>query len=754
MGGWSGIMSGANPLGKVSVMPFDSVAHDGHKHAQIVLAQAGLRATSLDLFANTAPDLIALLGQQSVADLIASIVKIYPKTSASVVDLIIVSSLHPALKLGNAHAFKHYLLLLEELVALAPRGLRPMLAKQDMLLERLGIAGLQRWVRNGIARYSRDFSGLAQYFALENEASWHMLNLEGGNTLFIHERRRIALYLRALWGREFKLQSFPVGTDANNGLARSFMDDQRVIYLPDTFGNMSGRSGKDVYRAAAVHAAAHIIYSRQTFLRRKINPMQNTLIGLIEDARVEALVMRDFPGLRNLWLDLYPQSNFLNTDFLSLARRLTRALLDPDYIDNNGWVTKGRTLFFEQQYAWDDPQIAIRLGLLLANDLGQMRVKFNAPGYLVEPSYRDDNRVLWEPQELEVALPDQAQPEQNSADSQVMTSRAMEMAGRRVTEVAEVSAETFQIAAIPDLDDLPTLTTFYYPEWDYRMGMERRNLARIVEQSCREADISAITTIEEQTRPVLARLKRINQTVRPSLLRRQKKHEEGDELDLEAAIRAAVDIRQARMPDMRIHSRFVRSAQQVSVLLLLDLSASTNQHLPDTDKTILDLIRETAVLFAGTVADLGDNFAIHGFSSNGRSQVEYYRLQDFAESYDEQIKMRLAGMTGKLSTRLGAAIRHAGHYLARQSGTHKILLVVSDGEPADIDVADANYLVHDAAHAVKHLRSMGMDCFGLNLDANTAPQAAQIFGKKGYRMLDHISRLPEILPTIYLRLRA
>jgi hypothetical protein len=721
-----------------------------------VLKHAGLSNVSLGLFRDAEPELICLLGQQSVVDLTATIINIYPKTSASVVDLIITSSLQAARTLGNHHAYKSYLSLLEELVMLAPRGLRPMLAKQDVLLERVSIAGLQRWVRNGITRYSRDFVRLAQYFALESTVSWHALNLESDNTLFIHERRRISLYLRALWGQEFKLQQFSVLTDANEGLARSFVDDHRIIHLPDTFASVSSRSGKDVYRAAAVHAAAHIIYSRQTFLRRKINPMQNTLIGLMEDARVEALVMRDFPGLRNLWRDLYPPTKFLNTDFLSLARRLTRALLDPDYIDSNGWVKKGRKLFFEQPHSWDDPQISIQLGLLLANDMGQMRVKFNAPGYLVEPSYRDDNRMLWERQEVEVPLPDPTQPKQNRGDSQQTFTRNMDTTQQRATDITDASTETLQLPAPPTPptpDDFPVKSVFHYPEWDYRMGMERPNVAKVIEQPCPEGELSAITVIEDSTRAVLARLKRVNQAVRPNLLYRQKKHEEGDDLDLEAVIRAATDIRQLRTPDMRINSRFIRTAQQVSVLLLLDLSESTNQRVPDTDKTILDLARETAVLFAGAVADLGDNFAIHGFSSNGRNQVEYYRLQDFTESYDDHIKQRLAGMTGKLSTRLGAATRHAGYYLAQQPGSRKILLIISDGEPADIDVTDANYLVHDAAHAVRQLRRSGLDCFGLNLNIHTEAQSAQIFGKRGYRMLDDISRLPEILPAIYLRLR-
>lgn len=709
---------------------------------------------SLATFDHVATDLADVLGQQAAISLSHSLMRIYPLTSAAAVNLITQSCLYPARKLGNLHAFQRYLQLLEEVVKLAPRGLRPLLAQQDILLQRLGIAALERWVRHGIARYSRDFSGLALYFALENEAAWHKLNLESGNLLFMHERRRIELYLRALWGREFQLRSFPANGDSKAGPARSFLDEQRVIYLPDNVGKISENAGRELYRAAAVHAAAHVIYSRQTFLRRHINPMQNSLIGLIEDARVEALAMKDFPGLRNLWLGLFPPSPFRNTDFLSLLRRLTRALLDPGYVDDNGWVKRGRTLFMAQHQAWDDPQLSIRLGLLLAHDMGQMRVKFNAPGYLVEPSYRDDNRVLWQHQEMAAPLPDPTQPAQDSGDSKPSLAAGTIVAGRQPMEPAEASTEINQIASQSERNALSTQPTFHYMEWDYRLGVERSDRTRVIEQVCAEADVGAINLIEDSTKAILRRLKRMHQTVRPNQLHRVKKQEEGDDIDLDAAILAATDIRQQRTPDLRINTRFVRSMQQVAVLLLLDLSESTNQRLAGMDKTILDLARETAVLFGNAVSDLGDGLAIHGFSSNGRNQVEYYRMKDFNEAYDDGVRKKLAGMTGRLSTRLGAAARHAGHYLLRQPGSRKILLIVSDGEPADIDETDANYLVQDAAQAVRHLRSEGVDCFGLNLNTQTAFQTAHIFGRRGYRILQDSSRLPEILPAIYLRLRA
>lgn len=243
-----------------SANTFEILVQRDYQHANSILQRAGIGLASQDLFNSMAPDLTSLLGEQSVANLLQTVLKIYAKTSTSVVDLIIGTSLNLAQKLGNYDSFKLYLALLEHMAELAPRGLRPMLASQDILLERLGVAGLQRWVHNGIEQYCHDFIALTQYFSLQNEASWHILNLENGNTLFIHEHRRIKLYLRALWGCEFKMRPFSVGTDATSELARAFVDENEIIYLPDTFCNISARSGKEVYRAASVHAAAHIIF--------------------------------------------------------------------------------------------------------------------------------------------------------------------------------------------------------------------------------------------------------------------------------------------------------------------------------------------------------------------------------------------------------------------------------------------------------------------------------------------------------------
>jgi hypothetical protein len=157
-----------------------------------------------------------------------------------------------------------------------------------------------------------------------------------------------------------------------------------------------GQDGVAAYRAAVAHAAAHLTYSTVRFPVAELKPAQIALVSLIEDARVERLAMRTLPGLQRLWLPYHVAMPTQVKSAVSLMARLARALLDPDYVDDNAWVNKGRTMFESQHGALEDATMSRGIGVLLGNDLGQMRVQFNFKTYLVEPLYRDDNTFLWE----------------------------------------------------------------------------------------------------------------------------------------------------------------------------------------------------------------------------------------------------------------------------------------------------------------------------------------------------------------------
>jgi nitric oxide reductase activation protein len=152
--------------------------------------------------------------------------------------------------------------------------------------------------------------------------------------------------------------------------------------------------------------------------------------------------------------------------------------------------------------------------------------------------------------------------------------------------------------------------------------------------------------------------------------------------------------------------------------------------------------------------ELGDPFAIHAFCSNGRSELRYYRVKDFGEPYTPLTRGALAGLRGMMSTRLGAALRQAGEELARQSTHRKLVLVITDGEPADIDVPDSAYLVEDARRAVQSLSQRGINVFGVGLESEVQSALPRIFGNRNYVKVARVEALPERLPMLYFRLTA
>jgi nitric oxide reductase NorD protein len=213
--------------------------------------------------------------------------------------------------------------------------------------------------------------------------------------------------------------------------------------------------------------------------------------------------------------------------------------------------------------------------------------------------------------------------------------------------------------------------------------------------------MQCIDDIAQQYKREIARMKFLLDAMQPQGTRRIRKLEDGDEIDINAAIRSMIDIRMGMQPDPRIMMRSVRKVRDISVLVLLDLSESTNEKVAGHDYSVLDLTRQATVLLANAINKIGDPFAIHGFCSDGRHDVEYYRYKDFDQPYNEIPKARLAGMTGQLSTRMGAAMRHATHYLKLQKSAKKLLLVITDGEPADVDVRDPTIF------APRHQKSRG-----------------------------------------------
>jgi nitric oxide reductase activation protein len=184
---------------------------------------------------------------------------------------------------------------------------------------------------------------------------------------------------------------------------------------------------------------------------------------------------------------------------------------------------------------------------------------------------------------------------------------------------------------------------------------------------------------------------------------------------------------------------------------LLDLSESLNEKAAGSDQTILELSQEAVSLLGWAVEKLGDPLAIAGFHSDTRHDVRYLHIKGYSESWGDEVKARLAGMEASYSTRMGAAMRHAAHYLEKQPADKKLMLILTDGEPADIDTKDSRLLIEDARQAVKELDQQGIYSYCINLDPKADEYVADIFGKQ-YTIVDKVAQLPEKLPELFISL--
>jgi len=480
-------------------------------------------------------------------------------------------------------------------------------------------------------------------------------------------------------------------------------------------------AGVDRYRAILAHIAAHKRWTT-AIVADNLAPFQQLAAGIFEDIRVDWLAVREWPGLRHLLLSLHPKpvEGAVPDDVCGVHHRLamvSRAMLDSEHGYQDAWLNAFVDRFHTLLAAGTNTQDMARLAI-------EWYVKARQPSDIatqlflddIEVEYRDDNRHMWvyiEPED------DDFTPDSSDAD--------------------EDAQEEF---------DLPPR---HYDEWDERSQVYRPDWVSLYERLHPSAAPAKINAVLEKHAHLVKRLKNLMDMLKPQNKVRIRFQEEGTELDLDVAIRSLIDFKSGSQPDPRINMSHRTDGRSIAVSLLLDLSVSLNDKPDGCSQTILELSQEAVSLLAWAVEQAGDPLAIGGFHSNTRHEVRYYHFKGYSESWGDEVKGRLAAMEGAYSTRMGAAIRHAGQALSAQQTDKKLLLVLTDGRPHDVDVKDDGHLIHDAHKAVQELDQNGVYTYCINLDPKADEYVTDIFGSQ-YTVIDNIERLPERLPELFISL--
>jgi nitric oxide reductase activation protein len=264
-------------------------------------------------------------------------------------------------------------------------------------------------------------------------------------------------------------------------------------------------------------------------------------------------------------------------------------------------------------------------------------------------------------------------------------------------------------------------------------------------------DAKIIDALLERHGALARQLSKMLDVLKPQSRERIRYQEEGSELDLDVALRSLIDWRAGSQPDPRILMSHRTNDRSIAVMVLLDLSQSLNDVVPGTLQTRLSLSQEAVALLSWAIERVGDPFALAGFHSNTRHDVRYHHIKGFGERWSAAPKARLAALQGQYSTRMGAAMRHAAHYLQAQSADKKLLLVLTDGRPSDLDVPDDQALVADTRQAVQELSQRGMHTHCISLDPQADAYVHDIFGHHA-TVVDRVEQLPEKLTRLFVSL--
>jgi len=326
--------------------------------------------------------------------------------------------------------------------------------------------------------------------------------------------------------------------------------------------------------------------------------------------------------------------------------------------------------------------------------------------------------------------------------------------------------------------------TFMYDEWDYHEQRHRSAWCRVIEERLVGDEMGFVADVRSRHVALRTRIRRSLMRLPAHELMRVYRSDDGEELDLDAAIEAMADRRSGAPVDDRLHIRRDRAARDVATAFLVDLSASTSspavppepEPLPEIDpmddpmsygplwgappktepvRRVIDVAKDAVVLMGDALNELGDRYAIYGFSGTGRDNVDFKIGKDFRDRTDGASWASVAAMKPLRYTRMGPAVRHATAKLRQEAARTRFLIVISDGYPQDTDYGrdrhDRDYGMHDTARALADATNSGIQTFCLTIDPAGHDYLRQMCPDNQYLIIDDVESLPEELAKLYLR---
>lgn len=283
--------------------------------------------------------------------------------------------------------------------------------------------------------------------------------------------------------------------------------------------------------------------------------------------------------------------------------------------------------------------------------------------------------------------------------------------------------------------------TYLYPEWGSDIGDYRVNWTRVRERILEgESNKFYFETIAKY-KGLVKTIRREFQMLRPEGLVKFKRQFDGDDIDFDAAVQYFIDKRLRLSPSERNYVRTEKRSRDIAVAFLVDVSGSTGGATIACEK-------EALVVMSEALQELGDAFAIYGFSGYGRDNVVFYNIKDFEAPYDQRVQSRISMLTNEQSTRIAPAIRHTTTKLRIREEKTKLLILLSDGKPLDQEY-HGEYAIEDTRMALREAQRYGIKSFCITVDREAAEYLPRMYASSRWVVIDDVMKLPDKITRIY-----
>jgi hypothetical protein len=300
------------------------------------------------------------------------------------------------------------------------------------------------------------------------------------------------------------------------------------------------------------------------------------------------------------------------------------------------------------------------------------------------------------------------------------------------------------------------LGSYRYDEWDTAISDYKSDWCTVNEIEPVGVSADYYRDAAERYRNEIALIKRVFSRMKPEAFHRMRKQTDGTEIDIDAFLDALIDKKGGINPEDRLYIRWDKHERDVATLFLVDVSASTRKVLGMDGRSIVDVEKDALIVMIQALESIGDKYAIYAFSGNTREDVEYFVIKEFEEELSGDVERRISLLEPVANTRLGPAIRHSITKLEQVNARTKIMMLLSDGEPYDTCTGEGAYqgqlAEEDTRVAIQEVRSSEMHFFCITVDNNPGEYLDNIFSDVGYTIIDDARVLPESLPLLYKKI--